>query len=72
MNESTLVITLRPAPAALERLLRLVRHRGFEPILIQWQPRALRLVVRHQRPLSQLTRQLEKLADIESLTEDAV
>ncbi|WKE67232.1 ACT domain-containing protein [Gallaecimonas kandeliae] len=71
MAQTTLLITLRPAPAALERLLRLVRHRGFEPLLVQWQPDGLRLCVKHEQPLTLLTRQLEKLADVVSLTEEA-
>ncbi|MED5523804.1 ACT domain-containing protein [Gallaecimonas pentaromativorans] len=72
MTQSTLYITLRPAPAALERLLRLVRHRGFELTQVQWQPEGVRLSVTHEHPLSHLTRQLEKLADVVSLSEEAV
>ncbi|WP_226911418.1 acetolactate synthase 2 small subunit [Gallaecimonas mangrovi] len=70
MAQSTLYITLRPAPAALERLLRTVRHRGFEMTQMQWQPEGVRLSVKHEQPLSHLTRQLEKLADVVSLTEE--
>ncbi len=71
---TTLHLILSQEPAALERVMRLVRHRGFTLL-----DAALHRDDKHQhlalglgqdRPLSLLTTQLGKLPDVLSLSEE--
>lgn len=65
MLSHQLEITLDQSPESLERLLRVVRHRGFLVTACQFEPRLqdclVSLRVESQRPVPLLTSQLEKL-----------
>ena len=68
MNEYKLELVARHRPEVLERILRVVRHRGFtvttmEMTLIETQVR-LKITVKSDRTLDLLVSQLEKLPDI--------
>lgn len=68
MNEYKLELVARHRPEVLERILRVVRHRGFtvttmEMTLIETQVR-LKITVRSDRTLDLLVNQLVKLPDV--------
>ena len=68
MNEYKLELVARHRPEVLERILRVVRHRGFtvttmEMTLIETQVR-LKITVRSDRTLELLVNQLVKLLDV--------
>lgn len=73
MNTHTLYIESQDAPAAIERLLRTTRHRGFaiRELHLQAEDDAesvtIRLTVSGDRPLQLLTRQLAKLVDVTAI-----
>ena len=68
MQQYHLTIEANARPETLERLLRVVRHRGFEVLELHAQKseKTLTLSIKVQsiRPLSLLTTQLEKLFDV--------
>lgn len=68
MQQYHLTLKAHQRPEALERILRVVRHRGFELCTlsaeIQQKVLVLSLVVQSSRELSLLVTQLEKLIDI--------
>ena len=68
MNEYKIELVARHRPEVLERILRVVRHRGFtvttmEMTLIETQVR-LKITVRSDRTLDLLVNQLVKLPDV--------
>ena len=68
MNEYKLELVARHRPEVLERILRVVRHRGFtvttmEMTLIETQVR-LKITVKSDRTLDLLVNQLVKLPDV--------
>ena len=68
MNEYKLELVARHRPEVLERILRVVRHRGFtvttmEMTLIETQVR-LKITVKSDRTLELLVNQLVKLPDV--------
>ena len=70
MNTHTLQIDAHHSPAAIERLLRTTRHRGFAVREMHLQAVddaesvTIRLTVSGDRPLQLLTSQLAKLVDV--------
>lgn len=68
-----LTLTTTDAPAMLERLLRVVRHRGFAIKALNMTPAAtsqqmqIELTVASERPISSLQSQLNKLYDVTHL-----
>ncbi|WP_028116533.1 acetolactate synthase 2 small subunit [Ferrimonas senticii] len=70
MSDHTLYIEMNPSSDVMERVLRVTRHRGFTVANMQMQAdtqsQQLLVTVRSQRPISQLTRQLDKLIDVYS------
>lgn len=68
MNTHTLRIEMNLAPEALERVLRVTRHRGFRIChmnLDQGEAHStMAVTVASDRPIIQLTRQLDKLYDV--------
>jgi acetolactate synthase II small subunit len=72
MNETSIACTLRPAPGALERLLRVIRFRGFAVDSMSVAPlesgrHAVALRVTGHRAPENLLAQLEKLVDVEQV-----
>ncbi len=73
MNSHQLVIECQDQPAAIERLLRTTRHRGFAVRELHLQAVdgaesvTIRLTVSGERPLQLLTSQLAKLVDITTI-----
>ncbi len=69
-----LTMQIKSVAGSLERVIRTVRHRGFEMVSLNVNLNAdgrsacLSLSVRSERHLSTLTRQLEKLYDVLSLS----
>ncbi|OOF55567.1 acetolactate synthase 2 small subunit [Rodentibacter myodis] len=68
MNEYQIKLTARHRPEVLERILRVVRHRGFtvtamEMELIEQKVR-LKITVKSDRTLDLLVNQLVKLPDV--------
>lgn len=70
MNQYQLQINAHFRPEVLERVLRLTRHRGFRAdememsTLHQAQGLMIKMRVSSDRPIAQLSRQLEKLLDV--------
>lgn len=68
MQQYDLTVEANARPETLERLLRVIRHRGFEVLDLNAQKSnqtlTLTLKLRSIRPLSLLTTQLEKLFDV--------
>lgn len=68
MQKYDLTVQANARPETLERLLRVIRHRGFEVLDLNAQKneQILTLTIKLQsiRPLSLLTTQLEKLFDV--------
>ncbi|MDB2386034.1 acetolactate synthase 2 small subunit [Shewanella sp.] len=69
MNHYTLAIKVQHQPEVLERLLRVVRHRGFDVINLAMQTHendtsSIEFSVRSDRAIALLTNQLNKLIDI--------
>ncbi|RTR37180.1 acetolactate synthase 2 small subunit [Shewanella canadensis] len=65
----TLTLTLAQRPEVLERVLRVVRHRGFKVTRMNMQLEdskiaSLDMVVESERAIELLTNQLEKLIDV--------
>jgi len=61
-----LQINVNKSPEALERILRVVRHRGFKVELLHWKDETsqLLLTVSSERSINLLTTQLAKLFDV--------
>ena len=68
LNTSTLEIHAQPRPEAMERGLRVVRHRGFNLCALNMEQdcQQLRITVTVEscRPIQQLWSQLDKLVDV--------
>ncbi|MDY2947911.1 acetolactate synthase 2 small subunit [Mannheimia varigena] len=68
MQTYQLTLRANKRPETLERILRVIRHRGFElkSLNVESEERIfnLTLTLSSQRPLTLLTHQLEKLFDI--------
>ena len=67
----TFNITLANKPAVVERLLRVIRHRGFSlqsmSLTTTEQHHALLITVESERPINTLVDQLEKLYDVNNI-----
>lgn len=75
MNEYQIELTVRHRPEVLERILRVVRHRGFTVTqmtmeLIEQKVR-LKITVKSDRTLDLLVNQLVKLPDVDSVNYDS-
>ncbi|MCK3655497.1 acetolactate synthase [Pasteurellaceae bacterium Macca] len=74
MQQYQLHITANRRPETLERLLRVVRHRGFEVVNLQAENQGevfeLHLAVQSERAISLLYNQLVKLPDVLSIELD--
>jgi acetolactate synthase 2 regulatory subunit len=72
MQQYNLTIEANARPETLERLLRVVRHRGFEVLDLNAQKSeqilTLNLKLQSTRAISLLTTQLEKLFDVTKIT----
>ncbi len=70
MKQHQLTIFARPRPEVVERVLRVVRHRGFQLCSINMEPAAdcqelsLTVTVASIRPIESLRAQLAKLIDV--------
>ncbi|AIZ79514.1 acetolactate synthase 2 small subunit [Actinobacillus equuli] len=68
MQRYDLTIKANTRPETLERILRVIRHRGFEVLNLQavnsGEEIAIQLILQSQRDISLLTAQLEKLFDV--------
>lgn len=68
MQRYDLTIKANTRPETLERILRVIRHRGFEVLNLQavnsGKEIAMQLTLQSQRDISLLTAQLEKLFDV--------
>lgn len=68
MQRYDLTIKANKRPETLERILRVIRHRGFEVLNLQavnsGKEIAIQLTLQSQRDISLLTAQLEKLFDV--------
>ncbi|MDE8033944.1 acetolactate synthase 2 small subunit [Actinobacillus equuli subsp. equuli] len=68
MQRYDLTIKANTRPETLERILRVIRHRGFEVLNLQavnsGEEIAIQLTLQSQRDISLLTAQLEKLFDV--------
>ncbi|WP_417618434.1 acetolactate synthase 2 small subunit [Oceanisphaera sp.] len=70
MNQYQLQIAAQFRPEVLERVLRMTRHRGFRvdememSTLDNGQSLMINMMVTSDRPITQLSRQLEKLMDV--------
>ncbi|WP_298445595.1 acetolactate synthase 2 small subunit [uncultured Ferrimonas sp.] len=68
MKQHTLYIEMNPSSEVMERVLRVTRHRGFAVATLQLnqsqQGSHLQVTVNSDRPIDQLTRQLDKLIDV--------
>lgn len=68
MKQFQLIIRATKRPETLERLLRIVRHRGFEVLSLNAETQShelqLNLVVQSERDISLLRHQLEKVPDV--------
>ena len=68
MNEYKFELTARHRPEVLERILRVVRHRGFTVIAMEMtleeQQVRLKIIVKSDRALDLLVNQLVKLPDV--------
>ncbi len=70
MKQHQLTIFARPRPEVVERVLRVVRHRGFQLCSINMEPAAdcqelsLTVTVASIRPIESLGAQLAKLIDV--------
>ena len=68
MSEHTLYIEMNPSPDVLERVLRVTRHRGFTVrnmnMAYAGSQSQMAVTVSSERPIDQLTRQLDKLFDV--------
>ena len=66
---NTIKLVVNQTPEVLERILRVVRHRGFKVELMHWDSEfgSLELTVSSQRALHLLTLQLEKLIDVKQV-----
>ncbi|QIW15354.1 acetolactate synthase [Pasteurellaceae bacterium RH1A] len=71
MQNNTLVIKATKRPETLERLLRVIRHRGFEVLSLNTENKdgeiTFNVTVQSIREISLLINQLEKLPDVKSL-----
>lgn len=75
MNEYQIELTVRHRPEVLERILRVVRHRGFTVTqmameLVEQKVR-LKITVKSDRTLELLVNQLVKLPDVDSVNYDS-
>ncbi|WP_150540205.1 acetolactate synthase 2 small subunit [Actinobacillus vicugnae] len=72
MQRYDLTIQANKRPETLERILRVIRHRGFEVLNLQavnsGEEIAIQLTLQSQRDISLLTAQLEKLFDVLALS----
>ncbi|WGE49970.1 acetolactate synthase 2 small subunit [Actinobacillus equuli subsp. haemolyticus] len=68
MQRYDLTIKANTRPETLERILRVIRHRGFEVLNLQavnsGEEIAIQLTLQSQRDISLLAAQLEKLFDV--------
>lgn len=74
MNQYTLEMQTHRAPEVLERILRVIRHRGFEVKSMQMDQLAnnqlkIQLIVASERAISLLLTQLSKLIDVAHINE---
>ncbi|QLB20903.1 acetolactate synthase [Vespertiliibacter pulmonis] len=70
MNQYTLTIQAKQRPETLERLLRVIRHRGFTILKLNSEHGeyiTLQLTVQSEREISLLVHQLVKLPDVISV-----
>ncbi|GAA4889563.1 acetolactate synthase 2 small subunit [Ferrimonas pelagia] len=66
MTQHTLFIEMNPTADVLERILRITRHRGFTVANMQMScASAMQVTVTSERPIALLTRQLDKLYDVQ-------
>ena len=78
MSQYQLQITAQFRPEIMERVLRMTRHRGFRVDEMQMstsadgQQLAMEMTVSSIRPITQLSRQLEKLLDVQQVEVQAV
>jgi acetolactate synthase II small subunit len=76
MMHNTLYLQVFDRPAALERILRVTRHRGFSVSRMTLSPSRTRnrlditLSVRGPRPLQSLFLQLKKLSDVADISDE--
>lgn len=72
MQTYQLTITARWRPEVLERILRVIRHRGFRVISLNVETNesvlTIQLTLMSERAVTLLIAQLEKLFDVESVT----
>lgn len=65
-------LTANQRPETLERILRVIRHRGFELVNLQFSQQngslALNASVQSEREISLLVTQLAKLEDVQQVT----
>lgn len=69
MNSYSLALNLKSKPEALERVLRVIRHRGFKVANLTMQQGAvnnanIQLTLESEREIVLLTNQLNKLIDV--------
>ncbi|QIZ78054.1 acetolactate synthase 2 small subunit [Ferrimonas lipolytica] len=68
MTQHTLYIEMNPSAEVMERVLRVTRHRGFTVANMQMELgnaiSSMEVTVNSERPIDQLTRQLDKLIDV--------
>lgn len=72
MQTYQLTITVRWRPEVLERILRVIRHRGFRVLSLNVETNesvlTIQLTLMSERAVTLLIAQLEKLFDVESVT----
>lgn len=72
MQTYQLTITARWRPEVLERILRVIRHRGFRVLSLNVETNesvlTIQLTLMSERAVTLLIAQLEKLFDVESVT----
>ncbi|MFI3245601.1 MAG: acetolactate synthase 2 small subunit [Ferrimonas sp.] len=70
MNQHTIYLEMNATSDVMERVLRVTRHRGFTVATMQMQAghdgSHMAVTVYSDRPIDQLTRQLDKLIDVHS------
>ncbi|WP_435275621.1 acetolactate synthase 2 small subunit [Psychrobium sp. nBUS_13] len=71
LAQHQLKLVVNQSPEVLERVLRVVRHRGYQIDQLNWRHEdgELILTVSSQRALHLLTNQLAKLVDVKDVTE---
>lgn len=78
MSQYQLQVTAQFRPELMERVLRMIRHRGFRVDEMQMststdgQQLVMDMTVSSIRPITQLSRQLDKLLDVQQVEVQAV